>query len=200
MNLQNVEHDLLLTALAADNIKTSLTSLRSSGTKSLWDAFNDEIIFIAFFIPTCFLSTTCIKVFSWVSNLDLSRPLLKSKIFAKIHHQNLLHRSLSKAVFPLSEEFHFSLSLEIYSEYSWQSVSRFYLKLLDFMFYFKLALVLLNFRYKFCRTLYFLISNQNFFFLGSLASSFSKNILKLASSLIRGNAGKLYRALCKHQN
>ena len=54
MNLRNVEHELSLTALAVGDVKISLASLTTSHTNSFEDAFNDEIIFIASFIPTCF--------------------------------------------------------------------------------------------------------------------------------------------------
>ena len=83
--------------------KISLTSLRTSDTNSFQDAFNDEIIFIASFIPNCFLSATFFKVFIWVSNLNLPRSLLKSEDIAKVHEKNLLHATLLKAVFPLPE-------------------------------------------------------------------------------------------------
>ena len=66
-------------------LKNSLTSLSTSDTNSFGDAFNDEIIFISSFIPTCFSSTIFSKVFTWVSNLNLSRSLLKSKDLAKVH-------------------------------------------------------------------------------------------------------------------
>ena len=92
--------------------KISFTSLGTSDTDSFRDAFNDEIIFIASFIPTCFSSTIFLKVFIWVSNLNLSRSLLKSKDIAKVQDQNLLHATLLKAVLPLSEEFQSSTSAE----------------------------------------------------------------------------------------
>ena len=88
----------------------SLTSLSTSDTNSFRDAFNDEIISIAFFIPTCFSSTMFLEVFIWVSNLNLSRSLLKSK--TKVQDQNLLYATLLKAVFPLSEEFQSNTSAE----------------------------------------------------------------------------------------
>ena len=93
--------------------KISLTSLSTSDTNSFRDAFNDEIIFIASFIPTCFSSTIFLKVFIWVSNLNLPRSLLKSEDIAKVHDQNLLHATLLKAVFPLPEEFQCNISAEI---------------------------------------------------------------------------------------
>ena len=92
--------------------KISLTSLSTSDTNSFRDAFNDEIIFIASFIPTCFSSTIFLKVFIWVSNLNLSRSLLKSKDIAKVQDQNHLYATLLKAVFPLSEEFQNNASAE----------------------------------------------------------------------------------------
>ena len=99
--------------------KIILTSLTTSDTNNFWDAFNYEIN--ASFIPTCFSSTTFFNVFIWVSNLNLSRSLLKSEDIAKVHDQHLLHATLLKAVFPLSEEFQRNLSVEFYHEYSWQS-------------------------------------------------------------------------------
>ena len=69
------------------------------------DAFNDKIIFIVSFISTCFLSTIFFKVFTWVADLNLFRPLLKSEDIAKVHDQNILHATLLKAVFPLPEGF-----------------------------------------------------------------------------------------------
>ena len=89
----------------AGTAKISLTSLRASHTNSFLDAFNDEIIVTVSFIPTCFSSTIWVKVFSWVSNLNLCRSLLKTKTFAEVHDQNLHHAMLLKAVFPFSEEF-----------------------------------------------------------------------------------------------
>ena len=65
--------------------KISLTSLSTSDTNSLRDAFNDEITFIASFIPTCFSSTIFFKVSIWVSTLNLSTSLLKSEGIAKVH-------------------------------------------------------------------------------------------------------------------
>ena len=93
--------------------KISLTSLSTSDTKSFRDAFNDEIIFIVSFIPTCVSSATFFKVFIWVSNLNLSRSLLKSKDIAKVHDQNLVHATLLQALFPLPEEFQCNISAEI---------------------------------------------------------------------------------------
>ena len=93
--------------------KISSTSSSTSDTNSFRDAFNDEIIFIASFIPTCFSSTIFLKVFIWVSNLNLPRSLLKSEDIAKVHDQNLLHATLLKAVFPLPEEFQCNISAEI---------------------------------------------------------------------------------------
>ena len=78
--------------------KISFTSLSTSDTKSIQDAFNDEIIFIASFIPTCFSSIIFLEVFIWVSNLNLSRSLLKTKDIAKVQDQNLLHATLLKGV------------------------------------------------------------------------------------------------------
>ena len=95
-----------------DTSKISFTSLSTSDTKSIRDAFNDEIIFIASFIPTCFSSTIFLKVFIWVSNLNLSRSLLKSKDIAKVQDQKLLHATLLKPVFPLPEDFQSNTSVE----------------------------------------------------------------------------------------
>ena len=92
--------------------KISFTSLSTSDTNSFRDAFNNEIISIASFIPTCFSSTIFLGVFIWVSNLNLSRSLLKSKGIAKVQDQNLLYETLLKAVFPLSEEFQSNTSVE----------------------------------------------------------------------------------------
>ena len=76
--LHNVERDLLGTS------KISFKSLSTSDVNSFRGAFNDEIIFIASFIPTCFSSTIFLKIFIWVSNLNLSRSLLKSKDIVKV--------------------------------------------------------------------------------------------------------------------
>ena len=46
----------------------------------------------------------------WMSDLILSRSLLKSKDIAKVQEQNLFHATLSKADFPLSEEFPSNIS------------------------------------------------------------------------------------------
>ena len=92
--------------------KISFTSLSTSDTNCFRDAFNDEIIFIASFFPPCFSSTIVLKVFIWVSGLNLSRSLLKSKDIAKVQDQNLLHATLLKAVFPLSEKFQSNTSAE----------------------------------------------------------------------------------------
>ena len=83
--------------------KISLTSLSTSDTNSFQDAFNGEKIFIASFVPNCFSSTIFFKVFIWVSNLNLSNSLLKSKDIAKVNDQNL-HAKLLKAAFPLPKE------------------------------------------------------------------------------------------------
>ena len=137
MTLHNVEHDLSLTTLVLGTSKISLTSLRTSDINSFRDAFNDEIIFIVSFIPTCFSSTIFFKDFIWISNLNLSRSLLKSEDIAKVHDQNLLNAMLLKAVFPLPEHF------------CWNK---------------NLAVVLLNCRYKFYRSFSFLIMTRNFSF------------------------------------
>ena len=57
LTLHNVERDLSLTSLVVGTCKISLTCLSTSDTNSFRDEFNDEIIYIASFIPTCFLST-----------------------------------------------------------------------------------------------------------------------------------------------
>ena len=93
--------------------KISSTSLSTSDTNSFRDAFNDEIIFIVSFIPTCVSSATFFKVFIWVSNLNLSRSLLKSKDIAKIHDQNFFYATLLKVVFPFPEEFKCNIFAEI---------------------------------------------------------------------------------------
>ena len=93
--------------------KFSLTSLSTSDTNSFRDASNGEIFFIASFVPIYFSSTIFLKVFIWVSNLNLPRSLLKSEDIAKVHDQNLLHATLLKAVFLLSEEFQCNISVEI---------------------------------------------------------------------------------------
>ena len=92
--------------------KISFTSLSTSGTNSFRDIFNDRTIFIASFIPACFLLPIFLKVFIWVSTLNLSRSLLKCKDIAKVQDQNLLHTTLLKGVFPLSEEFQSNISAE----------------------------------------------------------------------------------------
>ena len=91
----------------------ALNGLSTSDTNSFRDAFNDEIIFIVCFIPTCFSSITFAKVFIWVSNLNLSRSLLKSKDIAKIHDQNFFYATLLKVVFPFPEEFKCNIFAEI---------------------------------------------------------------------------------------
>ena len=92
--------------------KISLRSLRTSDTNSFRDAFNDEIVFIASFIATCFSSTIFFKVFICVSNLNLP-SLLKSEGIAKVHYQNLLHTTFLKAVFTLPEEFQCNICADI---------------------------------------------------------------------------------------
>ena len=92
--------------------KISFTSLSTSDTNSFRDAFNDEIVFIASFFPTCFLLTIFLKVFTWVSNLNLSRSLLNSKYIAKVQDQNLLHATLLRGVFTLPEEIQSNNSAE----------------------------------------------------------------------------------------
>ena len=91
----------------------ALNGLNTSDTNSFRDAFHDEIIFIVCFIPTCFSSITFAKVFIWVSNLNLSRSLLKSKDIAKIHDQNFFYATLLKVVFPFPEEFKCNIFAEI---------------------------------------------------------------------------------------
>ena len=61
--------------------------------------------FYCFFYSNLFLSTIFFKVCVWVSNLNLSRSLLKSEDIAKVHDQNLYHAMLLKlkAVFPLPD-------------------------------------------------------------------------------------------------
>ena len=113
MTLHNAERDLSLTALVVGTSKISSTSSSTSGTNSFRDPFNNEIIFIVSFIPTCFSSTTFIKVFIWASNLNLSRSLRKSEDIAKVHDQNFLQTTLLKAVVPLPEEFQCNISAEI---------------------------------------------------------------------------------------
>ena len=122
--------------------KTSFTNFNTSDTNSFRDALNDKIIFIASFIPA-FFHQLFLKVFIWVSNLNLSRSLLKSKDIAKVQGQNLLHATLLKAVFPLSEEFQSNISAKS--------------KIL--------AVVLLKCRYKFYRNFSFFIMIRNFSFL-----------------------------------
>ena len=111
--MHNVERDLSLTALVVGTSKITLTRLSTSDTNSFRDAFNDEIIFIPSFIPTCFSSTIFFKVFIWVSNLNLSTSLIKSEAIAKVHDQNFLYATLLKAVFTLPEEFQCNISAEI---------------------------------------------------------------------------------------
>ena len=96
--------------------KISFTSLSTSDTNSLRDAFNYEKRFIASFTPICFSSRIFFKVFTWVSNLNLSRSLLKSKDIAKVHDENI-NAKLLKAVFPLTlpETFQCNISPEITS-------------------------------------------------------------------------------------
>ena len=54
------------------------------------------------------------------NHLNLLKSLLKTKMFAEVYNQNLLHTTFLKAVFSLSEKFQFNLSAETYHEYSWQ--------------------------------------------------------------------------------
>ena len=87
----NVEHELLLTALVVGPVKINLTSLSTSDTTNFWNAFNDEIIFIG---------TCCIKFLSWVSNLNLSRSLLKNEdicwsLWPKTSSRNAFKSSIS---------------------------------------------------------------------------------------------------------
>ena len=105
MTLHNVQCDLSLTALVMGTSNISSTRLSTSDTNSFWDAFNDEIIFIASFIWTCFSSTIFFQILIWVFNLNLYRSLLKNEDIAKVHDQNLLHETLLKAIFPFPEEF-----------------------------------------------------------------------------------------------
>ena len=53
------------------------------------------------------------QVFIWVSNLNLSRSLLKSEDIAKVHDQNFLHATFLKAVFTLPEKFQCNISAQI---------------------------------------------------------------------------------------
>ena len=110
MTLHNVERHLPLAALVVGTSKIRLASLSTSDTNCFRDAFNYEIMFIA----SCFLSAIFFKAFIWVSNLNLSRSLLKSEDIAKVHGQNI-HATLLKAVFPLAlpEKFQCSISAEI---------------------------------------------------------------------------------------
>ena len=70
------------------------------------------MIFIASFISAFFSSAIFLKVFIWVSNLNLPRALLKSKGIAKVQEQNLILTTLLKEVFPLSEEFQSNIFAE----------------------------------------------------------------------------------------
>ena len=154
----NVEHNLSLTALVAGTSMINSTSLNISDANKFWNAFNDEIIFIGSFIPTYFLSTICVKVTKWVSNLNLPSHCQKSKIFTEVEDQNLHHAALLKASSPLSEEFRCNLSAEIYHEYSWQPYQLLGKKKK------KLAAAFLNCEYKFCRSFFILITTRNFSF------------------------------------
>ena len=151
MNLCNVEHDVSLTALVAGTVKINLTSLNTSDTNNFWDAFNDEVIVMVSFILTCFSSTVWVKVFRWISNLNLCRSLLKNDICWSSWPKSF-HTTLLKAVFLLFEEFQLDLFAEIYYEYSWQLF-----QLLDK----KVMSVFLNFRHKFYMSFHFLIITQN---------------------------------------
>ena len=91
--------------------KISFTSLSTSDTKSIRDAFNDEIIFIASFIPTCFSSTIFFK--DLFESVNLSRSLLKTEDIAKVHEKNLLHATFLKPLFLLPGEFQCNISAEI---------------------------------------------------------------------------------------
>ena len=92
--------------------KISFTSVSRSDNNSFQDAFNDILIFIASFIPAFVSSATFLKVFTLVSNLNLSRSLLKSKYIAKVQDENLLNTTFLKSVFPLPEEFQSNISAE----------------------------------------------------------------------------------------
>ena len=70
------------------------------------------MIFIASFIPAFFSSAIFLKVFIWVSNLNLSRSLLKSKGIAKVQDRNLLLTTLLQELSPLSEEFQSNIFAE----------------------------------------------------------------------------------------
>ena len=83
----------------------SLTSLGTSDNNSFRDAFNDEIIFIASYVATCFLSAIFFKVFIWISNLNFFMSLINSEGITKVDDENILYAKLLKAVFPLPEEF-----------------------------------------------------------------------------------------------
>ena len=140
------------TALVEGTVEISLTSLSNSNTNSYWDVFNE--IIMASFIPTCFSSTMWVKVFSWVSNLNLSRSLLKNEDICWSSWLNLHHATLLKAVLPFSNEFQFGLFSEIYYEYSWQLF-----QLLD-----KKMEVFLNFKCKFYRGFFFLKMTRKVYF------------------------------------
>ena len=103
--------------------KIRLTSFSTLDTNNFWDTFKNEIILIAYFITTCFswTATVCVKVFSWVSNLNLSKSLLKNEDIVEVNDQNLLHATLLKAVFSLPEEFQCNISTQKYHKYIWQT-------------------------------------------------------------------------------
>ena len=64
----------------------------------------------------------------------------KTKTFAEVHDQNLHHATLSKAVFPFSEEFQCGLLLKSIMN----TVGNYFNYLIK-----KMVVVFLNFRYKF---------------------------------------------------
>ena len=97
LNLCNVEHHLSLTVLLVGNVKINLTSLSTWDTNNFWDAFSDEIIVMASFIPTCFSSTMWFKVFSWAPNLNLCSSLLSKMLCINVPLtvQQFEHNALS---------------------------------------------------------------------------------------------------------
>ena len=147
MNLRIVQYDLLLKALVAVTVKTSLRSLSSSDTNSFWDAFNDEIIAMASVIPTCFSSTIWVKVFSWVSNFNFMHVTAKKR-------KHLL-KFMTKILFTQLKNFSVIFLLKAITNI----VDNYFNCVIK-----EMVVLFLNFRYKFCRSFFFLIMTQNFSF------------------------------------
>ena len=140
MSLCNVEFDFPLIALVASTVKISLTILSNSDTNTFWDAS---------FIPSYFPSTIWVKVFSWLSNLILCRSLPKNEDVC------WSLKSSSGNAFKSNISIFWRVSIWVFC---WN------LLWILFQFLDKKMDIFLNFRYKFNRSFFFLIMNQNFSF------------------------------------